>query len=74
MRKETVDLNDIQRVKDFAKFCSRFEFDIKVISGPHIVDAKSLLGLFSVDLSKPVTVQVPESALEFVKLLESGNW
>lgn len=34
MRNVIVDLNDINRVKAFANFCSRFEFEIKVISGP----------------------------------------
>ena len=43
-----------------------FDGEFELISGKYIVDAKSILGLFSVDLSKPVTlrIEVTDSKLD----------
>lgn len=52
-----VDLNSIEKVKEFAKIMATIEDNIDLISGRYIVDAKSLLGIFSLDLSKPIKVE-----------------
>ena len=49
-----VDLNSIDKVKSFARVMSQIEDNIDLVSGRYIVDAKSLLGIFSLDLSKPI--------------------
>ena len=51
-------LSSINDVKDFVNIVSRFDFDVDLTSGRYVVDAKSIMGIFSLDLSKPITVEV----------------
>lgn len=50
-------LNSIDKVKDFVRLMSDIEDNIDLVSGRYIVDAKSLLGIFSLDLSKPINLE-----------------
>ena len=45
-------------VKRFAAIVSEFPYDIDLCSGRYVVDAKSLLGIFSVDLAKPIQMRI----------------
>lgn len=74
MREVSVDLNNIANAKKFVALCKRQAFEINVISGPYRVNGKSIMELFSLDLSTPVTVEIPESALDFANLLQSNDW
>ncbi len=47
-------LNSINDVKDFVSIVLMYEFDIDLTSGRYVVDAKSIMGIFSLDLSKPI--------------------
>ncbi len=58
MKEYTVLLNSINDVKDFVRSASSLPCDIDVVSGRYVVDAKSLLGMFSLDPTKPVLVQL----------------
>ena len=49
-------LNTINDVKDFVNIVSKYDFDVDLISGRYAIDAKSIMGIFSLDLSKPITV------------------
>jgi phosphocarrier protein HPr len=51
-------LKSINDVKDFVNSVTKYDFDIDLTSGRYIVDAKSIMGIFSLDLSKPIAVQV----------------
>ena len=51
-------LNSINEVKDFVNLVSCRDFDIDLTSGRYVVDAKSIMGIFSLDLSKPITLEV----------------
>ena len=51
-------LSSINDVKNFVNVVSRFDYDIDLASGIYIVDAKSIMGIFSLDLSKPIAVEV----------------
>lgn len=53
-----VSLHSINDVKQFVTSASMMRVDIDVISGRYTVDAKSILGLCSLDLEKPVLVRV----------------
>jgi len=52
-----VDLSSIDKVKRFVRIMSEIEDNIDLVSGRYIVDAKSLLGIFSLDLSKPINLE-----------------
>jgi phosphotransferase system HPr-like phosphotransfer protein len=49
-------LNDIDHVKKFVEVSMMQNFDIELSSGKYMVDAKSIMGIFSLDLTKPVKV------------------
>lgn len=63
----TVNLNEIDKVKIFVNEISKFESDVDIISGRHICDAKSLMSIFSFDLSNPVDIQIISSNEEEVE-------
>ena len=54
MTKATVSLQQINDVKDFVNIVMKYDFDIDLVSGRYAVDAKSIMGIFSLDLSKPI--------------------
>jgi len=58
MKNMSVLLSSINSVKDFVNIVSKYECDIDLVSGRYVVDAKSIMGIFSLDLSKPITVRV----------------
>ena len=47
-----------QRVKEFVNITQEYAYEILLKSGKYVVDAKSILGIFSLDLSSPVTVEI----------------
>lgn len=53
-----IKLETIQKVKDFVSIISLLEGDYRLVSEPYVVDAKSILGIFSLDLGKPVTLEI----------------
>ncbi len=57
MVKLTVKIDTVVDAKKFVTICNLAEFDIDLISGRYIVDAKSIMGLFSLDLSKPIQLR-----------------
>mgnify|MGYP000926069402 CR=1 FL=1 len=52
-----VTLNTIQKVTDFVTIMSKLDDDVNLVSGRFVVDAKSILGILSLDLSKPIKVE-----------------
>ena len=53
-----VSLGTIESVKQFVTKITEFDEDFELICGKYIVDAKSVLGIFSIDLSKPVSLRI----------------
>ena len=58
MYETTIQLNAINDVKDFVNKVMLFNYDIDLVSGRYAIDAKSIMGIFSLDLSKPITLEV----------------
>lgn len=56
MAEMKVNLTTTNQVKDFVNCMSTFPFDIDLKSGHYIIDAKSIMGVFSLDLSKNIQV------------------
>ena len=61
MKTVRVCLDSIDKVKGFVNDISRFNTDFDLISGRYVIDAKSIMGLFSLDLSKPIELTIHES-------------
>ncbi|MBQ3037872.1 MAG: HPr family phosphocarrier protein [Clostridia bacterium] len=57
MQEFNIMLNSINDVKEFVNVVSKYEFDIDLTSGRYVVDAKSIMGIFSLNLSKPIKVE-----------------
>ena len=58
MKTVQISLNSIDKVKSFVNDITKFDYDFDLVSGRYVIDAKSIMGIFSLDLSKPVTVEV----------------
>lgn len=64
-------LNDIELVRQFVSETMLQSFDIELTSGKYTVDAKSIMGIFSLDLTKPVTLTAHcENSDPFMALCE----
>lgn len=50
-------LKSINDVKDFVNIVNKYDFDVDLTSGRYVVDGKSIMGIFSLDLSKPIKVE-----------------
>ena len=50
-------LDSVDKVKDFVREVSKFETDIDLVSSRFLVYAKSLMGILSLDLTKPIEVR-----------------
>lgn len=58
MKKTKIMLATINDVKAFVNTVSKYDFDVDLISGRYAVDAKSIMGIFSLDLSKPIQMEI----------------
>ena len=58
MQKVQITLNSIDKVKTFVNTISQYDFDFDLISGRYVIDAKSIMGIFSLDLSKPIDLTI----------------
>ena len=58
MKTFNIQLNSINDVKLFVNIVSNYNCDIDLTSGRYVIDAKSIMGIFSLDLSKPIKVEV----------------
>ncbi len=59
-----INISTIDGVKAFVNIVSRYEYDVDIISGRYAIDAKSIMGIFSLDLSKELTLKVHSDSCE----------
>ena len=58
MKTVQISLNSIDKVKSFVNDISKFSNDFDLVSGRYVIDAKSIMGIFSLDLSKPIDLTI----------------
>ena len=58
MKTVQISLNSIDKVKSFVNDLSKFDSDFDLVSGRYVIDAKSIMGIFSLDLSKPIDLNI----------------
>ena len=58
MKSVMIRLNTINDVKQFVNTVSKCDYDVDLISGRYAVDAKSIMGIFSLDLSKEIEMEI----------------
>lgn len=67
MLKAMIKLVSIDDVKDFVKKANMFDYDIDLSLGKYTVDAKSIMGIFSLDLSREIELTVHSDSPEFLE-------
>ena len=58
MKSVMIRLSLVENVNKFVNIVTRYPFEMDLRAGRHVVDAKSILGIFSLDLSKPIAMEI----------------
>ena len=58
MKTVRISLNSIDKVKSYVNDLTKFDVDFDLVSGRYVIDAKSIMGIFSLDLSKPIDLNI----------------
>ena len=61
MKEFIVSLNSVDKVKRFVSVTAGFDTEIDVVSGRYVIDGKSFMGIFSMDLSKNLELRILET-------------
>ena len=74
MKNTQILIDSIDKVKAFVNEIARFDCDFDLISGRYVIDAKSIMGIFSLDISKPIELDIhvndEAEAAEIMKALQ----
>ena len=71
MKTVQISLNSIDKVKSFVNAITKFDYDFDLVSGRYVIDAKSIMGIFSLDLSKPIELNIHASEADMNNILET---
>ncbi len=72
MKTVKININTINDVKNFVSIVSRCDYDVDIISGRYAIDAKSIMGIFSLDLSKELTLNIhSDNCEDFLEEIKS---
>ena len=64
MTKLQIRMRQVDQVKDFVDLLSKYPYEMDLVSGRYTIDAKSLLGIYSLDLSNPLTLVIYSDSCE----------
>ena len=64
MKTVTILLNSIDKVKSFVNTISKYDVEFDLVSGRYVIDAKSIMGIFSLDLSKPIELKIHSDSVD----------
>ena len=67
MKTVKISLNSIDKVKSFVNDITKFDYDFDLVSGRYVIDAKSIMGIFSVDLSRELVLRISSDDVEECK-------
>lgn len=68
-----IQLDSIDKIKKFVNLVSSLDCELDLVSGRYVIDAKSIMGIFSIDLSQPIELHIhdgaepPQQVLEILK-------
>ncbi len=72
MTQVRVNLNSIEKVKAFVNTIGQFDSEFDLVSGRYVIDAKSIMGIFSLDITKPIDLNIhSETEDELKAILEA---
>lgn len=64
MKEFMIDINDILKIRSFVNISSKYDFDIKLTTNETSVSAKSIIGIFTLDITKPVKITVYSDSMD----------
>lgn len=67
-----VNLNSIEKVKAFVNTVTKFDEDLDLIHDRYVIDAKSIMGIFSLDLTKPIDLVVHTDDIDRFNMIKSA--
>ena len=67
MKTVQISLNSIDKVKSFVNNITMFDNDFDLVSGRYVIDAKSIMGIFSLDLAKPIELNIHAAGEELAE-------
>ena len=65
-----ISLNSIDKVKSFVNDITKYDYDFDLVSGRYVIDAKSIMGIFSLDLSKDIDLNIHAEGEEAENILQ----
>ena len=71
MKTVKISLNSIDKVKSFVNEITKYDYDFDLVSGRYVIDAKSIMCIFSLDLSKSIDLNIHADDSEIDKILET---
>ena len=71
MKTVQISLNSIDKVKSFVNDITRFDYDFDLVSGRYVIDAKSIMGIFSLDISKPIDLNIYAEDAEITPIMDA---
>ncbi|MBQ2745394.1 MAG: HPr family phosphocarrier protein [Lachnospiraceae bacterium] len=71
MKTVQICLNSIDKVKAFVNDITKFDTDFDLVSGRYVIDAKSIMGIFSLDLSKPIDLCIHADESNIAPILDA---
>ena len=71
MKTVQISLNSIDKVKSFVNAITQFNSDFDLVSGRYVIDAKSIMGIFSLDLSKPIDLAIHAGDTDMAEIMEA---
>ncbi|NLM12629.1 MAG: HPr family phosphocarrier protein [Epulopiscium sp.] len=74
MKSITLSLNSIEKVKKFVNIIGKYDGDFDLSSGRYKVDAKSIMGIFSLDLSSPLKLDIHNDEVAEEVIAEIQNY
>ena len=73
MKTVQISLNSIDKVKSFVNEITKFDYDFDLVSGRYVIDAKSIMGIFSLDLSKPIDLNIHAENQDADNIIETSE-
>ncbi|MCR5216342.1 MAG: HPr family phosphocarrier protein [Lachnospiraceae bacterium] len=72
MKTVLISLNSIDKIKSFVNDITKFDSDFDLVSGRYVIDAKSIMGIFSLDLAKPIELNIhaEENVDQIIEILK----
>lgn len=70
MKTVKISLNSIDKVKSFVNDITKYDYDFDLVSGRYVIDAKSIMGIFGLDLSKDIDLNIHAEGEEAENVLQ----